>query len=88
MLEGGITTAFVIDDYRTHIPGLQLAANHHGWHFALAEIGQEIDIYEQPIRDDDKPFDPPLQQHLEISFEAPALVMHISQHRKICGLVQ
>ena len=70
------------------MPVLKLAADHHGRNIPLFEISEQIDIDEEPVRDYDERFDGTREQHLEIPFESPALVVSVGKNGQIRSLIE
>src|SRR5580698_4186514 len=83
MFEGQISPDFVINDYGTDGIGFQFESNHRGRNAALLQIGQQIKIEEKPVGQNNKRFDAAVEQHLEITLEAPAFVVYVGKDRKI-----
>src|SRR5437899_8975239 len=50
MLNRGVGSEFVVDNYRADRSGLQLAANHSGGNVALFQVTKHINVHEKPVR--------------------------------------
>src|SRR5579871_5742641 len=88
MFKREVAADLVVDDDRTDGVGLQFAADHRSRNAALLQVGQEIDIEEQPVGKDNESFDAAVKQHFQVTLEAAALVVHVSKNGQIGGLVQ
>src|SRR6266852_45844 len=79
MFEGGARACGIIYDHRADIVVLELAAHGCGGNVVLLQIGEDVDVDEQPVGEDDQAFDAAVEQHFEIALEAAALVVHVGE---------
>src|SRR4029077_9993173 len=54
-----------------------------GGDFALIQIGEHVNVDEQPVGNHDQGVDVPLQEHFQIALKALALFVSIGKNRKI-----
>ena len=57
MLHGEVGASFVIHHDGADRASAQFPADHDGGNIAFFEIGEEFDVNEQPVGNDDKAFD-------------------------------
>src|SRR5580704_10575611 len=88
MLNGGMGTDFVINHNGADGISLQFAPDHDGGDTAFFKIGEDIDVYEQPVGKHDERFHAAVEQHLQIAFEAAAFVMNVGEDGQIRRLVK
>src|SRR5581483_306434 len=88
MLDGGVGAQLVVHDYGADGVGLKFAADHHGGDAALFEIGQNVNVDEQPIRQHDQRFDAAVEQHFQVAFEAGAFVVDVGENGKVRRLIE
>src|SRR5258708_32031383 len=88
VFESGARAQIIVDDHRTDIVVLEFAAHGHGWNVVLLQIGEDIDVHKQPVREDDQAFDAAVEQHFQIALEAAALVVHIGEDGEERRLVE
>src|SRR6202035_1464736 len=88
MFESGVCSEFVIDHDRTDGIVAQFASDHCSGDAALFEIGQNVNIDEQPVCKNNQRLDTPVQQHLQIALKAAPLIVHISENGKIRRLIE
>ena len=74
---------FVIDHHRADHVARQFPTDRRRGNVAFRQIAKQLNIDEQPVRDDDQRLDVPLQQHLEISLESIPLVVRIRKNRNV-----
>src|SRR4029077_16076888 len=48
----------------------------------------KVDVEEHPVGDDDQGFNTAVEQHLQITFEAAAFIVHVGENGKIRRLVE
>src|SRR4029077_4179146 len=77
VFESGARAQIIVDDHRTDIVVLEFAAHGHGRNVVLLQIGQDVDVYKQPVREDDQAFDAAVEKHFQITLEAAARVVHV-----------
>src|SRR6266436_4611096 len=78
----------IVDDHRTDIVVLQFAAHGYGRNVVLLQIGENVDVHKQPVRENDQAFDAAVEQHFQIALEAAALVVHVGEDGEERRLVQ
>src|SRR5205814_9220068 len=64
------------------------AADHRRRNAALFQIGQDVNINEQPVRQYDQRLYPAIEQHFQVSLEAAAFVVNIGQDWQVRSLVK
>src|ERR1700685_4096345 len=52
------------------------------------QIGEQVDVDEQPVGENDEALDAPVQQHFEVALETAALIVNIRENRQERRLVQ
>ncbi len=55
---------------------------------AFFQVGEQVNIHEEPVGDDDERFDGTREKHFEIALEAAALIVHVGENGEVGGLVQ
>src|SRR5229473_1500521 len=88
MFEGGARACGIIYDHGADIVVLELAADGRSGNVVLLQIGEDVDVDEKPVGEDDQAFDAAVEQHFEIALEAAALVVHVGEDGKIRRLVE
>src|SRR5262249_8654219 len=88
VLDGKTRACFVIDHDGTDTVGIQLPRDHNRRNISFLEIGQQINVYQKPVGNDDQSFNGAGQQHFEIALKAPTLVMHIRKDWQIGSFVE
>src|SRR6266852_3926277 len=88
MFEGGARACGVIYDHGADIVVLELAADGRSANVVLLQNGEDVDVDQKPVGEDDQAFDAAVEQHFQIALEAAALVVHISEDGKIRRLVK
>src|SRR6267143_4043219 len=79
MFESGARAQIIVDDHRTDVVVLEFAAHGHGRNVVLLQIGENVDVHKQPVREDDQAFDAAVEQHFKIALEAAALVVDVGE---------
>src|SRR6266481_2953712 len=88
MFESGARSQIIVDDHRADVVVLQFAAHGHGRNVVLLQVGEDVDVHKQPVREDDQAFDAAVEQHFQIALEAAALVVYIGQNGEERRLVK
>jgi tetratricopeptide (TPR) repeat protein len=88
MLKRKIAADFIVDDYRTHGVAFEFAADQRRGNAALFEIGEQVDVEEQPVGQHYQAFDAAIKQHLEIALEAAALVVNVGENWQVGSLIE
>ena len=88
MLEREIAADFVIDDDRTHGVAFELEADDRGGNAAFFKVGEQVDIEEEPVGENDETFDAAVEQHFQIALEAAALVVNVGEDGQVRRLVE
>src|SRR5215469_10174868 len=83
MLERQPSAGFVVHDDRTYSVAGKFPTDGGGRNIALGEIGEEMDIYEQPVGDDDQRLHMAIEEHFEIALEAVTLVVGVGKNRDV-----
>ncbi len=66
----------------------QFAPDHDGGDVAFFEIGEDVDVHEKPVGQDDEGFDAAVEQHFQIALEAAAFVVNVGENGKVGRLVK
>src|SRR5580704_2302464 len=88
MLEGSVAAEFVVDHHGADRVGLKFASDHDGGDIAFFEVGEDVDVHEKPVGEDDQGFDTAVEQHFQIALEAAAFVVDVGENGKIGRLVK
>src|ERR1700722_13647137 len=88
MFHGQVAAGFVIHHHRADGARTECATNHDRGNISFLEIGDQININEEPVRDKNQPPHRARQQHFQITLEAAALIVDVGKDRQIRGLVE
>src|SRR5215472_6114971 len=88
VLKGEMASDFVVDDDGADGISLQLASDHRGGDAAFFEIAEQVNVEEDPVRNDDEGFNTAVEEHLEVTLEAAALVVDVGEDGKIGRLIE
>src|SRR5271156_3676586 len=88
MFHGEMRAGFVINHDGADSTGTKLAADHDCRDVAFFNVGEEVDVHEEPVGDDDEGFDGAREEHFEVALETDALIVHVGEDGEIGGLIQ
>src|SRR5208337_4660773 len=88
VFESGPGAQMIVDDHGADIVIFQFAPDNRGRNVVLLEIGEHIDIDEQPVGQNDEPLDAAVEQHFEIALETAALVVAVCKDGEKRRLVE
>src|SRR5215467_3417095 len=88
VLEGEVASDFVVDDDGADGIGFELASDHRCRDAALFKITQQVDVEEDPVGDYDQGLDAAVEEHLEVTLEAAALVVDVCENREVGSLIE
>src|SRR5438270_7238246 len=81
-------THFVVHDHRTDRIRLEFAADHGRRYAVFFQIAQQVDVEKQPVCNHDQGLDAAIEQHLQITLEAAALIVYVRENGQIRRLVE
>ena len=81
MLKRHVTAHFIVHDHRTDGIIFQLATHQSAGYAALFQIAEQVDIKKKPVRENDEPFNAPVEQHFQIALKAAAFIVYIGEDR-------
>ena len=88
MFQGRVGSGRIVDDDGADLVGLELAAHGGGWNVAFFQVGEHVDVHEQPVGQDDQSLDAAVKEHFQVALEAAALVVHVGEDGQERGLVE
>ena len=66
----------------------KLTADQGGGNAALPQVGDQVDVQEQPVGKNHEALDPTVQHHFQVTLKAAALVVNVGQERQEIGLIE
>ena len=88
MFERHATASLVVHHHGAHRIARQLPADRSRRNIPFAQIGQHMNINDQPVRHHDQRFHVVLQEHLQVALKTIPLVMRVGKDRHIRRLIQ
>ena len=88
MFERHARATFIVDRHCADRLGLERPSGNDRGHLPFREVGQELDVGDQPVRHNDESFNASIEKHFEIAFEAQRFVVSVGKQGKIIRLIQ
>src|SRR5882757_4477404 len=88
MLKGSAGALGIVHDQGADMVVLEFTSHYGGGNFAFLDVGQHVDIKEEPVRQYHQTFDAAVEKHFKIAFKAIAFVMHIGKDRQERRLIE
>src|SRR5215475_6482112 len=83
VLECLAAAGFVVDHDGADAIARQLPADGGGGDLTFVQVGEDVNIDEEPVGNDDQAVDVAFEEHLQVAFEAVALVVSVGKDRQI-----
>src|SRR6266702_4504925 len=81
-------SCFVVHHHGADSVTRHLPTNGGRRNVSLAEVREQLDVHEQPVRHDDQCLDVMFQQHFQVALKSVSLVMGIRENRDVRGLIK
>src|SRR5438874_1659053 len=88
MLERQPSSRFVVHHHRAYRIPRHLPADRRRGDVSLAQVGQQLDVYEKPVGHHNQRFHVVLQQHFQIALEPGSLVVRIGKNWHVRRLIE
>src|SRR6266850_7627997 len=88
MFESGAGALCIVHDQGTDVVVLEFASYDRRGDFTFFDVGEDIDVQEEPVGEHDQAFDAAVEEHFKITFEAAAFVVNVGENGKERRLVE
>src|SRR5258705_7597307 len=88
MCESGTGALGVVYGQGTNMVVLEFASHDGSGNFAFLDVGEHVDIEEEPVGQHHQAFNAAVEEHFEITLKTAAFVMHIGENGQKRRLVK